>query len=405
MVGVVFSPIKTATRQPSSSDDDVPLWRLQEIRRKKCLHRQLCESASPKNKNASAVSGRLVGFKIAKPPKERQQVPKVFKRRSSLSMKELEDLDTKFEEISDSVIATADGGTVDGSVSVNELQIFLNQTPHHAFMEWLTGISDGKRSRFHEIDADGSHSIEKDELMAAVTEYYTEFAGDQLEVDYVISKANNEKRKENKRGEIQKKRMEHRRNTIILETRIEMAEETKLQIAIDMIKGDGKLLHKIKSKLRASSYTSGGMDFRGMFRMFDRDGNGTLDLGELKALVRKHLKIPPRDISSVELDALFAFLDEDGGGTLDMDELVKFLEADEGDYVLPSHMVKKDKAESPMEKLCSLINFEKPGDKKKCRKVPPINGPWVRTVKVEQPDRFTGSMTYVSKETTHPRYR
>jgi len=34
--------------------------------------------------------------------------------------------------------------------------------------------------------------------MAAVTEYYTEFAGDQLEVDYVISKANNEKRKENK---------------------------------------------------------------------------------------------------------------------------------------------------------------------------------------------------------------
>jgi Ca2+-binding EF-hand superfamily protein len=70
------------------------------------------------------------------------------------------------------------------------------------------------------------------------------------------------------------------------------------------------------------------MDFRLMFSKFDKDGNGTLDVDELKMLARKYLKIPPRDVSDTELEALFAFLDEDGGGSLDLEELVNFLEND-----------------------------------------------------------------------------
>lgn len=62
------------------------------------------------------------------------------------------------------IIQTADQGTYDSSVSINEMQVFLKGTEFEGIMMWLTGMEDGDTSRFHELDEDGSSTIEAEEL-------------------------------------------------------------------------------------------------------------------------------------------------------------------------------------------------------------------------------------------------
>tara|TARA_B110000305_G_scaffold233300_1_gene289548 strand:- start:571 stop:1254 length:684 start_codon:yes stop_codon:yes gene_type:complete len=201
------------TSYPSSPPKtEIPLWKQQEQARRKLVHKQTILSTSREQNERCAITGQLVGFKLAKPMKPQKKSHQSIVRKSitNLSAEKMEEYARMHEEIVTSVINTADQGTNDGSVSINELQIFLKNTIHHRFMEWLTGLSDGNTSRFHELDEDGSHSIEKEELKVAVIEFYTEVAQASFEMDYELSIENNARRLQAKEDKKVKRRITQR---------------------------------------------------------------------------------------------------------------------------------------------------------------------------------------------------
>jgi hypothetical protein len=85
-------------------------------------------------------------------------------------------------------------------------------------------------------------------------------------------------------------------------------------------------LERLKRALLAAAYTQHGVDLAALFRRFDADGSGTLDLGELGPHLQKML---PGVLSGAQLRRLLSAADADGNGELSMDELVAFVESRE----------------------------------------------------------------------------
>ena len=86
---------------------------------------------------------------------------------------------------------------------------------------------------------------------------------------------------------------------------------------------------KVKRKMRAAAYTVGGVDYAKLFRHYDRDNSGSLELDEFMSAIRRDAKIPKKDVSDRDLEAVFAAVDDDGGGSVDIDEFVAWLEAED----------------------------------------------------------------------------
>ena len=84
---------------------------------------------------------------------------------------------------------------------------------------------------------------------------------------------------------------------------------------------------KVKRKMRAASYTVGGVDYAKLFHHYDRDNSGSLELDEFQSAIRRDAKISKKEVSDKELAAVFAAVDEDGGGSVDIDEFVAWLES------------------------------------------------------------------------------
>ena len=85
---------------------------------------------------------------------------------------------------------------------------------------------------------------------------------------------------------------------------------------------------QVKRKLRAAAYTVGGVNYRKLFKHYDRDNSGGLECDEFISAIRRDAKIPKREVSDRELAAVFSAVDDDGGGTVDIEEFVTWLEAD-----------------------------------------------------------------------------
>ncbi|KAF4733832.1 hypothetical protein FOZ63_017998 [Perkinsus olseni] len=58
-----------------------------------------------------------------------------------------------------------------------------------------------------------------------------------------------------------------------------------------------------------------------LFGQFDKDRDGTLSLKEFNRALRRDLKLSRSDASAKDVAAVFALLDEDGTGSIDIDEL------------------------------------------------------------------------------------
>ena len=95
-------------------------------------------------------------------------------------------------------------------------------------------------------------------------------------------------------------------------------------------------LAQVHAKLKAASYTSGGMDWAMLFRQYDKDRSGSLDDGELKTAVRATLKLPPAALPDAAIEALFDMLDADRGGAIDLGEFEAFLEHGAGVLLDPA---------------------------------------------------------------------
>lgn len=65
----------------------------------------------------------------------------------------------------------------------------------------------------------------------------------------------------------------------------------------------------IRARWAAASYTRAGQDWKSLFDRHDTDGSGEMDMGEMKSLFRRVMRIPPRDVSDNDIDRFFRFID------------------------------------------------------------------------------------------------
>ena len=89
-------------------------------------------------------------------------------------------------------------------------------------------------------------------------------------------------------------------------------------------------LSMLKKKLQSISMTTmgsagGKADPAEIFRRYDKNANGMLDLGEFTTAVRKGGKISPSVMTAAELRQLFNAVDTDGSGDVSIDELIAFV--------------------------------------------------------------------------------
>ena len=84
-------------------------------------------------------------------------------------------------------------------------------------------------------------------------------------------------------------------------------------------------LDRITSKLRALSYGAAGQDPARLFRHYDRDNSGELELPEFTTAIRKGAELTTEDISDSDVAKLFSTTDIDGDGAVSIDELTQFV--------------------------------------------------------------------------------
>merc|ERR1740121_1596454 len=104
---------------------------------------------------------------------------------------------------------------------------------------------------------------------------------------------------------------------------------------------DSATLAKVRTKIKAAAYTgSHGRQLDILFMRFDRDGTGNLDEDEVRAVLRRTLKISPSAISDAEVSALCSTLDGDNSGAVSIQEIVEFLNTDFDLYAMEEKWAK-----------------------------------------------------------------
>ena len=76
----------------------------------------------------------------------------------------------------------------------------------------------------------------------------------------------------------------------------------------------------------AAERLGGAAAFTTVFRMYDTDGSGELDLEEFKVAMRETAEIPKHKVPDEGLVELFKEIDVDGSGEVDADEFVEFIQ-------------------------------------------------------------------------------
>ena len=271
--------------KPVTPQDPRPLWKQQEDNRIKQISRLQISRYSPEAKNAASITGRLVGGCRARPMDMKALAHKHKTPRDANGRAIVITDDHRL--VAESIIRTADQGTYDSAVSINEMQVFLKGTEYEAIMEWLTGLKDGNTSRFHELDGDGSSTIEAEELSLAVAEFYSVAGEEAFRIIVEFSKEGLEKRKKAEAVKAEAVKDKRRKTGAEKEARKFRQEQRKFLAAQRLVSGGHEKLNQVRHKILAASYTSFsfGMNFELMFQKFDKDGNGTLDQEELKVRV------------------------------------------------------------------------------------------------------------------------
>lgn len=93
---------------------------------------------------------------------------------------------------------------------------------------------------------------------------------------------------------------------------------------------DPKASARLQSALKGATVS---VDPQVLFKRFDKEQNGLLDANEFTALIRRALRISPKDLSNEDIDTLIKALDRDGNG-------ISIEEA--GDFVNRGHIALKE---------------------------------------------------------------
>lgn len=71
-------------------------------------------------------------------------------------------------------------------------------------------------------------------------------------------------------------------------------------------------MESLKRRLRASAYSVGGIDYKRLFRKYDTDGSGAIELPEFIAALRTDGHVSEQQLSDANLEAIFDAVDTDG---------------------------------------------------------------------------------------------
>jgi len=88
-------------------------------------------------------------------------------------------------------------------------------------------------------------------------------------------------------------------------------------------------MQQIKSKLTASAYSLGGVNWPKLFLFYDHDGTGDINVDEFANLLRKDAKVTSRMLSDEMLKHLFAAIDQDNSGKVAYREFLDWLQLDD----------------------------------------------------------------------------
>ncbi|KAJ1461972.1 hypothetical protein M885DRAFT_494215 [Pelagophyceae sp. CCMP2097] len=86
---------------------------------------------------------------------------------------------------------------------------------------------------------------------------------------------------------------------------------------------DHEVMKRLQGRLQAATF---GGSPAAIFAKFDSSGDGAFSADELTVLFRRHLRIPPADLSDNDIVAFVRAVDDDGTGTLDLQELADFVQ-------------------------------------------------------------------------------
>jgi Ca2+-binding EF-hand superfamily protein len=86
---------------------------------------------------------------------------------------------------------------------------------------------------------------------------------------------------------------------------------------------------QVRSKLKAAAYGMNGVDWHKLFRHYDRNNCGELDLHEFKRALRGDAKISVSTLPNSQVQHLFNSIDLDSGGTIDVEEFITWVEAED----------------------------------------------------------------------------
>ncbi|CAE7445487.1 unnamed protein product [Symbiodinium natans] len=71
-----------------------------------------------------------------------------------------------------------------------------------------------------------------------------------------------------------------------------------------------------------------GVDLTLLFRRLDKDRSGELEIDEVKAALRRVLRIPPSVVPDYQIQSFCAIMDTDFSGAVDIEELVGFIQGE-----------------------------------------------------------------------------
>ena len=84
-------------------------------------------------------------------------------------------------------------------------------------------------------------------------------------------------------------------------------------------------ISRLRTKLRAAAYAQGGINWKKLFRHYDRDNKGTLDYSEFRSAVRRDGKMNANTLHDKDLQLIFHKVDFDDSGEIDLHEFTAWL--------------------------------------------------------------------------------
>jgi len=98
----------------------------------------------------------------------------------------------------------------------------------------------------------------------------------------------------------------------------------------------GSPVQIIKTKIKAAAYDRGGLNYRKLFKHYDRNNSGRINSSEFISLMRRDAKLSPNQMSEEQLLYIFhhSTVDQDQTGAISLKDFIQWIEGTHGDQAM-----------------------------------------------------------------------